>query len=135
MAALLARIVRDRGRDDEALRLTMTAEGLAAADDVEAQALWRSVRAPIIARAGDPAEAERLARDAVGLARDTDVPVLQADTLADLAEVLDLAGRTDEARDAIVEALGLYATKGDVVSAARAKERADRLAVGPLAQA
>ena len=50
IAALLARLVREQGRDDEALELTRSAEAASAADDIESQALWRMVRAPILAR-------------------------------------------------------------------------------------
>ena len=49
MAALLARLARDQGRDDEALAMTRTAEAATADDDMESQALWRMVRAPLLA--------------------------------------------------------------------------------------
>ncbi len=119
IAALLSRIVRDQGRDDEALAYSQTAERSSAADDVESQALWRSIRAPIVARAGNLPEAEALARSAVELSGQTDAPQMQADTLSELASVLMLAGRLDEARQAIESAVAIYLAKGDVVSAAR----------------
>ncbi len=53
VAAVLSRVLREQGRDDEALALSKTAETAAAADDVDAQVQWRSVRAPIVARMGD----------------------------------------------------------------------------------
>jgi class 3 adenylate cyclase/tetratricopeptide (TPR) repeat protein len=124
MAALLARLVRDRNgdpsNDDEALALCATAERATAADDVESQALWRMVRAPIIARAGDGVAAEALARSAVELARRTEAPLLQADALGELADVLRLAGRAADARRAIDEALALYRAKGNRVAVQRA---------------
>ena len=49
-AALLADVVYDRGRADEALALTMEAEQAAASDDISAQIVWRTVRARIRAR-------------------------------------------------------------------------------------
>ena len=52
LAPLLARILSEQGRNDEALALTKKAEILAAEDDVDAQIRWRLVRAPILARAG-----------------------------------------------------------------------------------
>src|SRR6185369_2619947 len=64
MGAILARAVRAQGRDDEALELTEAVESAAADDDVDAQVLWRGIRAPILARSGQIAEAEALARAA-----------------------------------------------------------------------
>jgi Flp pilus assembly protein TadD len=63
---------------------------------------------------------EALAREAVELARRTDLATTRADSLFDLAEVLDSAGRMVDAAAAIREALELYREKGDVVSADRA---------------
>jgi tetratricopeptide (TPR) repeat protein len=128
MAALLSHLVRDQGRDDEALMLSRTAEKAAAEDDVVSQALWRAIRAPIVARAGDTARAEDLARTAVQLLRRTETPGLQADALSELASVLRLAGKHGEARQAISEAIALYKSKGNIVSAARSTVWADELA-------
>lgn len=120
MASLLARAVREQpGRDDEALELTRMAEASAADDDVDAQVLWRSTRAPIVARAGDGAQAEALGRAAVELARGTDVPILLAESLAELAAVLRCLQRADEAAALLGEALAIYVAKGDSVSSAR----------------
>lgn len=119
LAALLARVVRDQGRDDEALALSKAAEAAAAEDDLDAQVLWRSIRAPIVARAGDCVAAEAFARAALALARTTEIPVLQADALCDLAAVLSIAGRPGDARQAIADATAIYASKGDIVSVAR----------------
>jgi predicted acylesterase/phospholipase RssA len=49
-------------------------EAAASPDDVHTQVLWRSIRAPIVARTGDLAGAESLARDALALARHTEEP-------------------------------------------------------------
>ena len=119
MAALLARIVRDQGRDGEALELLSAAEKATRTDDLESQALWRSIRAPILARTGDTALAEELARSAVRLASQTEAPCLQADALTELATVLLVGGKTDEARQAMRQALALYQSKGNIASAAR----------------
>ncbi|QTN24749.1 AAA family ATPase [Rhizobacter sp. AJA081-3] len=119
MAALLARIARDQGRDDEALALSRTAEEATASDDMESQALWRMVRAPILARAGELLLAEELARNAVELVRRTESPMLQADALAELAAVLAIAERHDEAHCLRAEALALYESKGNRVMARR----------------
>jgi ATP/maltotriose-dependent transcriptional regulator MalT len=71
MASILARAVKAQGRDDEALELTAIAEGAAGEDDVEAQVLWRCVRAPIMARRGQADESEALLRVALDRARQT----------------------------------------------------------------
>jgi tetratricopeptide (TPR) repeat protein len=126
MAALLARIVREQGRDDEALSLSETAQEAAAEDDIDSQALWRSVRAPILARAGEFAKAEELARTAVELVRSTEALMMQADALSELATVLSFAGRRAEAIEAIKEAIGLYTAKGNVVSVAKSVDFATR---------
>jgi ATP/maltotriose-dependent transcriptional regulator MalT len=123
MAALLARLAREQGRDDEALALSRTAEQATADDDTESQALWRMVRAPLLARAGDLAQAEALARGALALVRQTESPMLQADALAELAEVLRLASRGDEARATLDEAIALYEAKGNRVAARRARQK------------
>ena len=120
MAAYLSCLVRDQGREEEALVWSKIAEETAAPDDVDSQALWRSIRAPIMARVGNTMIAEELARTALEMARRTESPGLLADTLAELASVMQLGGKPDEARQAVGEAINLYRAKGNLVSAARA---------------
>ena len=122
MAALLARVVREQGRDAEALALSQTAESLAAEDDIDAQVMWRSVRAPILAKAGQFEAGEELALAALELARKTETPIMQADTLSDLAAVQHLAGRAEQAKAALEEACSIYSAKGDRVSLERMKK-------------
>ena len=105
MAAILARAVRDQGRDQEALELTRTAEAAATDDDVDAQVQWRCSRAPILARAGDTSGAEALVRAALERARQTEMPSLHAFALAEFAGVLHLVGRDEEACAALAEAI------------------------------
>ena len=62
-----------------------------------------------------------MAREAVQWAQRTEIPILRADAWRELATVLRLAAREGEATTAMNEALVLYAGKGDVVSAARAR--------------
>jgi hypothetical protein len=119
LEGVLSRIVRDQGRDAEALVMTQAVEAAAAEDDIEAQVQWRAVRAPILARAEDLAGAEAMAREAVEMARKSDAPVLLADTLCELAAVLQSAGRKQDALDVAAEAARLFDAKGDRVSAAR----------------
>ena len=67
-------------------------ERIAAPEDIVTQVMWRGVRARICARRGDAEEGEALAREAVRLAEPTDLLVLRADALLDLAEVVDREG-------------------------------------------
>ena len=127
MAALLSRLVRDQGRDEEALRLSQAAEAATASDDIESQALWRSIRAPIVARAGDLAQAESLARSAYEFASRTEAPVMQADCLVELASVLSLAGDRVQAKRVIGQAIDLYIAKGNRTAAAAARSWAEHV--------
>jgi ATP/maltotriose-dependent transcriptional regulator MalT len=121
VAAELARAVVLQGRDAEAEALTVTAEELAADDDIASQALWRSVRAKVLARRGELRAARGMATDAVDLLRRTDAAVTLADALLDLGEVVERCGDMAAAHDAFEEALALFERKGNVVAAASAR--------------
>jgi tetratricopeptide (TPR) repeat protein len=120
VAALLGQAIYAQGRFDEAGELAAMAQIHAPDDDVDAQALWRSLLAKVRAREARYAEAEELAREAVATISDSDAIVMQADALADLAEVLRLGGRYEEAVAVLTEAADLYERKGNRVSAANA---------------
>ena len=128
--SLLALLVRDQGHDEQALALTQRAEQATADDDTESQALWRMARAPILARQGELALAEELARRAIDLVQRTESPMLKAETQAELASVLALAGRRDEAFKAISVAIAHFEAKGDRVCAERGKAWAGSLLPG-----
>jgi predicted ATPase/class 3 adenylate cyclase len=127
VAAELAGVLAEQDRDEEAERYTDVAEELADDDDLTSQALWRWVRAEVLARRGEDVEARRLAHEATDLLGETDSLVAQADALLAQAEVVSLGGREDEALAHTREALSLYEQKGDVVSAAKARTRVARL--------
>jgi tetratricopeptide (TPR) repeat protein len=125
VAAELARVLCEQGRDDEAWELNRVAEELTAGDDVTSQALWRSVRGRLLARAGDdPAGALGFAGRAVGLLAETDARDTQADALLDLAEVEGLIGRPADAAAHVREALRMLEAKGNLVAARRASAHA-----------
>jgi tetratricopeptide (TPR) repeat protein len=119
LTALMGRVARELGQDDEALRLSEVAESASAGDDLESQALWRMVRAPVLARRGEGAAAAALAREAVALSLRTEAPLLQADSYAELAVVLEAAGDRDSAVEAIGHALARYDRKGHRAAAVR----------------
>jgi tetratricopeptide (TPR) repeat protein len=126
-AAVLARVLCEREDDDDALGWAERTRDLAARDDVQAQAIWRGVRARILARRGALDDADALAREAVALTSRTDQRILVADALLDLAEVLRRAGKLVEARGAAREALERYESKGHAVFAARARAALDEI--------
>jgi tetratricopeptide (TPR) repeat protein len=117
VAAELADVLWLQGRDDEALELTQLSEETAGKNVLVAQMMWRGARAKVLARRGQPEEAEALAREGVTLIRRTDYVLYQADALTDLAEVLRLQDRREEAASAASAARRLYEQKGNVVAA------------------
>jgi class 3 adenylate cyclase/tetratricopeptide (TPR) repeat protein len=121
LAAALAEALEALGRYDEAEELTAVSESAAGADDPESQVRWRQVRGKICARRGDFDTAEALGREAVRQATATDALNMRAGALFDLAEIRALAGRLDAAREAAIEAVDLYAAKGNHVAETRAR--------------
>jgi class 3 adenylate cyclase/tetratricopeptide (TPR) repeat protein len=121
-AAMLADALFAQGKYEEAEEFSRVSEENAAPDDVASQTGWRSARAKVLAHRGSFDEAEILAREAVAMSRRTDHLVMIGYSLADLAEVLRLAGKVEDARAAAEEAASVFDRKQDVVSAARMKE-------------
>ncbi len=99
------------------------AAALGASDDAFTQMLWRQAKAKILARRHEHAEAERLAREAVVIGEETEMLDAQGDAHADLAEVLLLGGKADEAAAALEQALERYERKGNLASTERAQAR------------
>ena len=86
---------------------------------------WRQVLARIYAHRGEPAEAERLAREAVALSEQNDSLDVQCLALWDLGEVLAAAQRSAEAAAALEQALERSRRKKNL---ALARQVGDRLA-------
>jgi len=118
VSPLLADGLCVQGLDEEALAITdrWRADQLTVAEDIDAQAAWRRVRGKAFARVGELDEGERLAREAMKIAERTDHLPLRAWVMSDLAEVLRLAGRPDEAAGATREALRLCEAKGNLAA-------------------
>ena len=128
VAAMLADVLQDEGREDEAERLARSSAEAAADDDVGSQVLWRSALAKVLAARGD-SSAEPLAREAVELAARTDMLSLHGGALLDLARVEALLGRGPTAAT-LAEARALFARKGDAASLRRVAGFAAPAAVG-----
>ncbi len=129
-AALLAEVLHLQGRDDEAERYTAISEDMSPADDVLSAVWWRAARAKIWAQLGAVVDAERLAREAVSVAAETDYLNLEADALVSLGHVLGARGRGEEARSALLDAVRLYERKGNVVAAKQANTLLQETVVG-----
>lgn len=110
-------------RLDEADASAHRAAQVGASDDAMTQMLWRQVKAKVLARRGELAEGERLAREAVAIGEETDMLNFQGDAYADLGEVLVLAGKPDEAIGALEQAVERYERKGNIPSTERARLR------------
>jgi DNA-binding SARP family transcriptional activator len=121
VSAQLARAVEAQGRLLEALAFTVESQTDAAPTHLVPQIMWRGVRARVLARSGEREEALALAREAVALAGGTDFLNHHGDALADLAHVLFLLGRHDEAAAALGQALEVYERKGNAAAAALAR--------------
>ena len=93
-----------------------------ASDDQSAQLVLGSVEAKLVARGGNIDGARVLAEETTRLADGTDALNHIANTRIALADVLRMAGLVDEAEQAVVDAIGLFERKGNVVGAAQARD-------------
>jgi tetratricopeptide (TPR) repeat protein len=122
-APLLGRSLCALGRHDEAEPLARLGRELGDEQDASAQALWRQTQALVHARRGNHTQAEQLAREAVAITERTDALNNQGDALCDLAEVLQAAGRSDEAAAALAQALERYEHKKNLAMSAQVRDR------------
>ena len=120
VAAMLAESYVSEGRDDEAEQWLERGRETPS-DERLPQMLWRQVRGKVLARRGELEEGERLAREAVALAEESDMLNAHADALLDLAEVLTLASQ--DARPELDRALALYERKGNLVMVERTRSK------------
>jgi len=127
-AGNLAQALYAVDRLEEAEAWAGRAAELGASDDAATGLLWRQVRAKVLARRGEHAEAEQLAHEAVAIGETTDNLNAQGDGYADLAEVLLLGGKRVDAAAALEQALEHYQAKENLVSAERTRARLDELA-------
>jgi class 3 adenylate cyclase/predicted ATPase len=117
----LARSLCVLGRHDEAEAWIRLGREVANDQDVSSQAYWRQALALVHSSRREHSEAERLARDAVAIVERGDALNAQGDAFADLAEVLTAAGRGDDARAALEQALDRYERKKNLVMAERVR--------------
>ena len=120
-AVLLAQVLVEQGRHDEAERWTQLAREAGAVDDIATQAGWRSQLARVLARRGELVEAERLAHEGIELVEPTDGFDWRGEAYFALAEVHRAAGRFPEAAQAAARALAEWERKGAVRCVQRAR--------------
>src|SRR5437588_11028799 len=111
VAAYLAAVLAQEGDSADAEKFAHFAASHAWEDDIVTQVMWRVARAQVRAPAGEAAEAELLAREAVDLAAPTDFLDLQATAQLALARVLREAG-SPGAAGAAARAQAGYGRKG-----------------------
>ncbi|HXB87853.1 BTAD domain-containing putative transcriptional regulator [Mycobacterium sp.] len=119
-AALLARACLDLNRDAEANELCTESEYLAG-HALKPSIAWRTVRAQLLSRSGDHAEARRVAQAAITLAERTDALMDHGDACLSLATVLGAAGDAAGARAAAERAASLYERKGAAALAEKSR--------------
>jgi tetratricopeptide (TPR) repeat protein len=121
LAPGLAQAVYAQGRYDEAEELAREASEAVRPIDIQSGTVCRTVKAKVLARRGEAKAAEGLAREAISFVEQSDFLSAHAEALMDLAEILRVVGRPDEAHPVLEQALRLYEQKGNVVSVARAR--------------
>jgi tetratricopeptide (TPR) repeat protein len=120
IAAMLAHVLYEQGREEEAERYARASKDAAAEEDVGSQVLWRSALAKVLAHRDGTAEAADLAQAAVDLAATTDMLSLHGAALLDLARVQALLNGGTPPPALVAEARALFERKGDAASLRRA---------------
>jgi hypothetical protein len=129
IAACLARALFEAGRIDEADELAAVAAEIADPDDVEPQAIVRSVRARVLVSRGDAETARALAYEALALIGETDDLSLRADSLLAVAGTLE--DSPDERVAVLGEALALFERKRHLIGVERVE--AELAGLAPVA--
>jgi tetratricopeptide (TPR) repeat protein len=123
VAPLHAEALLAQGRAGEAEQAIERTMEWILEDDSDAQIALLRARAKLASHRGEATTAGIFARQAVERASEGDDLNGHGSTLMDFAAVLELAGRNEEAADALKEALSLFERKGNVVMADRARAR------------
>jgi tetratricopeptide (TPR) repeat protein len=122
LASGLAESLFQQGRVDDAAEYAHLARDTAMEDDASAQAWWRMVTAQVLARRGDVDEAVRLAEESKAILEETQELMTLPDLVLGHADVLRLAGRSEEAAEALERAIELFERKGALAELRRTRE-------------
>jgi tetratricopeptide (TPR) repeat protein len=109
------------GRHEDALRFADEADAMGKPDDFEPHSRARLIRAHVLARRGDVAAAAEQLAEAAALIEPNDFVILHLELALARAEVARLAGRTDEAREALERATAIAEAKGHALAAGQAR--------------
>ena len=116
IAAQLAGVLYAEGQYETAEQFAKASQAAATADDIVSQVLWRGTEAKVLVTRGASLEAERLAEEALRLARQTDVTLLHGQALVDLAEVRQLTGHPKQAAELLDQAGSVWERKGNLAA-------------------
>ena len=130
MTGFLAEALYRQGRYEEADEWAQTTADLAMEGDFDPEFRWRAVRARVLAHRGEFEEAEKLAREGVEIVEQTDWYLHRGQALSALGEVLELAGRVDDARACYEQAVEAFQRKGVLPDAEVARRRVVELGSG-----
>ena len=119
VAVDLPRAVYEQGRYDDAFALLGAIDDAPAPTDREWLIKRTGVPACLLARR-DNSRKPSSSPEGVAVAADSEFVNPHGDVLLDLAEVLHLAGREEDARATAAEAVGIYDRRGNVAGGARA---------------
>jgi len=125
---LLARALALIGETADAFDEAERARGLTRPGDTLSQLLWRGAEVRALAALGRHGEAEALSEELMALISEVEVPELRFDALTDVADAKRAAGRLDEARALLDQALDESVARGArslIVQAAEARAALD----------
>jgi class 3 adenylate cyclase/tetratricopeptide (TPR) repeat protein len=123
MTALLATVLCDLGRFDEAGTYARRSRELSADDDFASQAEWRMAQSRVLSHRGEHEEALAVVDEAIAINARTDYLTWQAESDEVQGIVLSGAGRTDEAAEAFERARERFERKGAVPAVERVRAR------------
>jgi tetratricopeptide (TPR) repeat protein len=122
--ALLADVLCELGRFDEAIAMSQVSQDRSSRDDVMSEVLWRSARGRGLAAQGRAREADALADRALELITATDMVGIHGDIWRHVADMHSILGRAPSVQAAaLTEAARLYGAKGWLVERDRIQKR------------
>jgi len=126
-ALSLASVLYKQGRFAEAAEMLDFGEGLGASDDLVNLVFGRGIRAKLLARERQIEKAVRMAEEAVAMTDGIDFWDAQLAAFENLGEVYRLAGRRDDAIEALGRALDIGERKGVIPAVEQLRGKLDAL--------